>query len=188
MSWEQWVEGFKTFWSQPIPIIGFTVGTVLISLLFFLAKTSFGKKAIRKANDKVEELKSDYIKLKEDTEKLNKNLKDYYEEKMALMNEAKEKEQKIIIAIGESINNKNIKSIINEYKNELKEEKIVISDVVEEKVNETKEQYEQVLNSYESIVDNYKNEFEALKQEYEKQLTELKNKANNVEEIINEGK
>ena len=45
------MEQFIELINQPIPIIGFTIGAVLFFILSIIAKTSIGKKALRKIQD-----------------------------------------------------------------------------------------------------------------------------------------
>ncbi len=60
MDWNSIVEGIKTFFNQPVAIIGCSVGCLLFYTLVFLSKTSFGKKSIRKVNNAFDELKQGY--------------------------------------------------------------------------------------------------------------------------------
>lgn len=130
MNWEQITYNIEQFWNKPIPIIGFTIGTLIIMFLVIFAKTSLGRKSLNYLKTKYIEIQNDFDKVKEyynkaietknelieNKDKYIEELKSMYEEKLALVQINKDKEKEIIIAIGSNINNVKIKKIIEEYK------------------------------------------------------------------------
>ncbi len=130
MNWEQITYNIEQFWNKPIPIIGFTIGTLIIMFLVIFAKTSLGRKSLNYLKNKYSELNDGFNKAKkyyeeaikakdeliENKDKYIEELKSMYEEKLALVQINKDKEKEIIIAIGSNINNVKIKKIIEEYK------------------------------------------------------------------------
>lgn len=121
------VENLKTFWNQPVPIIGFTIGMVIVGILFIVAKTSIGKKALNKIKDINDKLskQNDVLQsqLKDVNNRCNKfvdnvsnitipELKDYYN------NVIKEKYEQIA-----------------EYKNELSKRDGLLGVICENSVN-----------------------------------------------------
>lgn len=167
MSWEQISYNIEQFWNKPIPIIGFTVGAVIVGVLFILAKTSIGRKALNELKKKYNEIidfknsiEDKYNKLIEEKDKLIEEkgkiieeLQHQYDDKLALVQANKDKEKEIIIAIAENINNVKIKKIIEEYKK--LPEITDISEVLEAKKEELednyKTKYEEILKKLEEI-------------------------------------
>lgn len=168
MDWNTIVEGFKVFWSQPVPIIGFTVGTVIIGALSIISKTSIGKKALNslkaKYNDLVNgynEVKKQYDEIIAKKDEIITTMTEEYNNKLALIQANKDKEREVIIALGNCINNVKVKKIIEEY-SQLDE----ITDVSQ-------------------FVDDIKNKYESKYQELLAQIEELKNKFYSIEVIAN---
>jgi len=130
MNWEEISYNIEQFWNKPVPIIGFTIGTLVIMFLVIFAKTSFGRKSLNYLKNKYAELNDGFNKAKEyyeeaikakdeliaNKDKYIEELKSMYEEKLALVQLNKDKEKEIIIAIASNINNVKIKKIIEEYK------------------------------------------------------------------------
>lgn len=156
MNWETIVQKIADFWNMPVPIIGFTVGSVVLGIIWIISKTSFGRKSINWCKNQLKEMKDANDKAKADYEETIK-LKDEiiagltaeYEEKLALVQLNRDKEREIIIAIGEKINNVKIKKIIEEYKNMPTIESI--SDYVQELENKYESKYELLLKRLEEL-------------------------------------
>lgn len=147
MNWEQISYNIEQFWNKPVPIIGFTVGAIIIGVLAILAKTSIGKKSLLYLKKQYNELKEKateafdaYDKLIAQKDEIIDTMKSEYEEKLALIQENKDREREIIIAIGENIHNVKIQKIIEEYKK--LPEIADISEVIESKKIELEEKYE----------------------------------------------
>ena len=86
--WDTFVEGIKTFWNQPIPIIGFTVGALIVGILSIMAKTSIGKKALNEIKRINEGLKTKLLKAEGDLRESQDKLK-------ALSNEVKSRMEEL---------------------------------------------------------------------------------------------
>lgn len=161
--WNNFVSGLEEFWNQPVPIIGFTVGTLIVGFFVIFTKTSLGKKALNWCKTKYEELLVKYNEAKKlyeeviaEKDAIIEELTKMYEEKLALVQLNKDKEKEIIIAIAKNINNVKIKKIIEEY--EKLPEITDISDYVEEikakyeaKESEITEKLNEVLSRLEEL-------------------------------------
>lgn len=121
--WEQVVEKTTAFFDKPVPIIGCTIGFLLITVLTIISKTSFGKKSIRRltelarlTHETVETtLKNVNGKLSEIDEK-QFNIERYLECKLEEQNLYIEKLESLIEEIAGNIRNAKIKALINDYK------------------------------------------------------------------------
>lgn len=90
MTWfDLFIENFSKFWNAPIPIIGFTVGAVILGALALISKTSIGNKALRKLTKMFEDLKAEileYLKMfreyRENREKLEEEMEKRFEKKV----------------------------------------------------------------------------------------------------------
>lgn len=136
MNWDIFVENVKIFWNQPIPIIGFTVGTVVTGILFIIGRTSIGNKALNKIKDinnfiteknniLLESCEEYSKKLKDAEETVKeilakkdeeiKKLKDEYELKLTNYREQLLKQENMIRVICENSVNKKIKDVYEKY-------------------------------------------------------------------------
>lgn len=166
MNWEQITYNIEQFWNKPIPIIGFTIGTLIIMFLVIFAKTSLGRKSLNYLKNKYAELNDDFNKAKkyyeeaikakdeliENKDKYIEELKSMYEEKLALVQINKDKEKEIIIAIGSNINNVKIKKIIEEYKK--LPEITDINAALDEKKKQLESKYEE---KYQEVIEKLNN-------------------------------
>lgn len=169
MDWNQIVEGIKEFWNQPVPIIGFTVGTVIIGVIAILAKTSIGKKALNWMKEKYAELVNGYNETKKQYEEIIKTkdetiakLTEMYNEKLALVQANKDKEREIIIALGNCINNLKVKKIIEEYSQS--KEITDLSDLVDEVKAKYESKYQELLSRLE-VLENERKDSDTVKEE-----------------------
>ena len=156
MNWNEIVEALKEFWNQPVPIIGFTVGTLIIGIIVILSKTSIGTKALNWLKGKYQEMVETNKEMQERYEAIIKtkdefiaSLTQMYEDKLALVQANKDKERDVIIAIGSCINNVKIKKIIEEYKGT--EPVTDISSYTEAIKQEYESKYIEVLNRLEEL-------------------------------------
>ena len=154
MNWEQISYNIEQFWNKPIPIIGFTVGFVVIGILWIIAKTSIGKKALKELRAKYEEatktlkeIKDFYNKVIEEKDNQLKKLTEMYESKLALVQANKEREEKLVLSIAKNINNVKIKKLVEEY------EKLPQIEQVSEIVKIKVEEKEALLKPYEEKLD-----------------------------------
>ena len=122
MNWNELTRIIEEFWNKPVPIIGFTVGAIIIGVLMILEKTSIGKKALKELRAKYEEIKNSADamknvcdKLLDEKDSIIEEMKKEYETKLAIIQEQRNKEKEIIIAVGRNINNVKIQKIIDEY-------------------------------------------------------------------------
>lgn len=174
MEWETIAHNIESFWNKPVPIIGFTIGALVIGAFTILKYTSIGKKAINFFKAKYEELKNKYYdtcnKYDEIIEKKDEQLaklKEMYEEKLALVQANRDKEREVIIAIAENIHNVKIQKIIEEYKNfpEITD----ISEVIESKKAELESiyqaKYEEVLSELNKLKEKAESEIEEAQEE-----------------------
>lgn len=156
MSWDQIVEAIRQFWNQPVPIIGFTVGAVLLAILGIIAKTSIGKKQLNKLKIEINIERDRYAELQK-----------FYESKLQIAEKNKELERQFIYEICENINNVNVKSICEKYKSQF--ENITYDQVVEDAKAQAIKEYE----------DKYKAELttfiESEKERIKSELEEVKN-------------
>ena len=165
MTWfDTFAENLKIFWNQPVPIIGFTVGMVIIGVLFILAKTSVGKKALNKLKQLYYDLKARYevvlevIKdtrrefeeFKEEKEKQIVEIKDAYELKWNQYKGFVEKQDKMIKVICENSPNVKIKKAYEEYSQIPLE--FPFNESVERIKEETRKEYEDRIAALEALV------------------------------------
>lgn len=156
MTWEQISYNIEQFWNKPIPIICFIAVMLIIIFLIIFSKTSFGKKALNELKLKFDVMKNmfdEIIKAKDEIinrkEEIIAEMKQDYEDKLALIQAEKDKEKEVIIAIAQNINNIKIKKIIEEYKHTVSPESI--SELVEEVKKDYESKYEQVLKELEEL-------------------------------------
>lgn len=126
MSWIEvaW-EWLRNFLTHPLPIIGISVGTILIIVWKFISASSFGKKAIAKMNDKCSEYKAEVQSLKDDIKKkdeeIDKLIADANEYRKEIEKVASErydeqaKRDELIIKALSCINNVKVKEVLKEY-------------------------------------------------------------------------
>lgn len=181
MWFEQLKEGITWFCNLPLPIAGFTVGSLIVFVAILFTKTSFGKKLYNKALAKVENAISELKTYKGYADKKCEELKATYEEKLQIVSAKNEKLEKLLVAVSENINNVKVKELVDAYNKESKEI-IAIADVVDDAIIETKEQ---AIKETQSIIEEYKAklqaEFDAKSKELEEQIAKYK-------ELIENGK
>lgn len=161
---DAFIENFKIFWNQPIPIIGFTIGSVIIGLVVVISKTSIGKKAlttivnkfnlvVEKNNLLIEEIKT----LKNQSEEIIKtkneeleNLKNDYEIKLSSYKAELEKQSSLIKIICENSVNKNIKEAFKNY--DINLETLPVNEIIEKAKNEAEKTYNDRLKALEDYI------------------------------------
>lgn len=178
MDWNAFVEGFKTFWNQPVPIIGFTVGTVILGILAIVGKTSIGKKALNKIKEvnsnlsgQLETANLRLIEAKNDLTTLGNDFDRKYEALGKSANEiiaAKEQE------IQELTDGYELK--LSVYKEQMLKQEQLLRTICENSVNKKiKEAYESYsLEDLEAPINEIENRIkEQVKAEYEDRLAKL---------------
>ena len=167
MDWNTFVEGFKEFWNQPVPIIGFTVGMCIVGVVFIIGKTSIGKKAFNKLKSEIKFLEEknkllldsceeyrlklldseSYIKeLIKTKEAEVSQLKADYELLLAPYKEQIAKQDDLLKVVCENNVNKKVKEAYENYRPE------VIDIPVPKIVNQIKAQYEDRLKALEDAI------------------------------------
>lgn len=126
MSWLEvaW-EWLRNFLTHPLPIIGISVGTILIIVWKFIAASGFGKKAIAKMDAKCEEYKAEVASLKseihkkdEEITKLLADAEEYrktIEKAMTYKYDEQASKDELIIKALSCINNVKVKEVVKEY-------------------------------------------------------------------------
>ena len=163
MSWEVIVNGLKEFWAQPVPIIGFSVGTLIIGICTIISKTSFGKRLLNKLKGNVQELSTNVDTFKSDTNAKIEELKSYYEQAMALLEAKKDNTEKLLLAIAEQLHNVKIEELVKEYKANA-QKSLVLDDIVKQKIGEVKEDYDALKSDFLKQQEEVNKLLEALKE------------------------
>ena len=184
MWFESLKEGITWFFSLPLPIAGISVGTAGMFLVIIFTKTSFGKKVYNKALAKVDEAVAKLNNYKAHADKEIEELKEYYEEKLQLVDAKNERVEKFAIAVSENINNKKVKELVDTYC-EKSNEVIAIADIVDDAVIETKEQCykeaEKVISEFEEkLEEKFKEKEKELEEQIEKYKTLCEVKSNEI--------
>lgn len=193
MDWNAFVEGIKEFFAQPVPIIGCTIGALCIAILSILARTSVGKKSLKKLtnlyNDgktKVDGVYNEYQAFKKEKEQQLKQLeseyvyykeqvKKEYENKLAIATSQIDNLRTLLLDISANLHNNKIKEIVESYKENANTEIKGISEIIDKEVDNArityKEQFEQeikcIAENYSKIIEELKNEILGLKEQVE---------------------
>ena len=149
-----WVIEFS---QQPIPIIGVSAGFIL----FLLAKTSLGKKALKFLKNLIVDLKNQLVAFKEETNKELEEQKRFYEEKLALVEYNRKQEREFIVDALSQIHNVGVQHALEQYKSMVSYEKI--SEVVDVEKAKLEKEYEAKFEAF----------TQALIADYEKKIAEL---------------
>lgn len=165
MEWfDTFAENLKIFWNQPVPIIGFTVGTIIIGALFIIGKTSIGKKALNKLKALYEDLKSRYEnalemfyttknefdEFKKEKEEEIKQIGETYELKLNAYKERMVKQDEIIKVLCENSPNKKVKDAFANYSPVSLD--LPLNEAVESIKEETEKEYESRIAALEVLV------------------------------------
>ena len=118
-------EWLREFLLHPLPIIGISVGTVLIIVWKFIAASGFGKKKIAEYKDLVNGYKSEVDSLKENIKKKDEEIdkliadaEEYRKEIEKVSSERYDEQAKrdeLIIKALSCINNVKVKEVLKEY-------------------------------------------------------------------------
>lgn len=156
MNWETIVQKIADFWNMPVPIIGFTVGTVVLGIIWIISKTSFGKKAInwcktqiaamKDANDKAKADYEEALKLKDE---IIEKMKQEYSEELATIEYNRELEREFIINALSQINNVRVKKLVKEFQEKIKPTNI--SEITESIKSEYESKYAELLARLEEL-------------------------------------
>lgn len=170
MWWDQLVENLKIFFNQPVVIAGVTIGTIGVLLFTIIAKTSIGRKSLKKLKEGIAHLqaKHDAVvqeceKFKELTENKIADLVNQYETKLALVVNEKQELEKLVFEIADNIHNEKVKGVVKDYIKKTQEKEVEIETIVTEKLADYKEQ----LINYKAELENiYKEQIEQIKSQF----------------------
>lgn len=194
MSWESIVEWVKDFFNQPVPIIGVSVGLLLLYSLVIFSKTSLGKKALNTLRTKCEEAKKETETIKKEVDEFKERIIKETSEQVSSMKEYYETElkkgeakiavlEKLCISMAELSHNGKIESVVEETKDKLVSCKTDFDFMVEEKVEQTKATYEE---KYETEMKHYKEEVDKVIDEVKKMAEMTENKAKTISADVDE--
>lgn len=155
MSWDQIVNALKDFFSQPVPIIGCTIGALAVLIFGIIKKSSIGKKSLLKLTGLYNDMTSKFELVKLEYDAKYEELKTEYENKLALISNKKDEVEELLLAIAPYIHNAKVQELIEDY-NKHKHSLISISSVVEAKVEETKKYYETLLSELKAEIEKIK--------------------------------
>lgn len=183
--WNEVVANIKDFFNQPVPIIGVTIGFLLIFVLVIFSKTSLGKKVLKKLTSAVHDLVLSFNKFKSETEEKVESLKKEYEEKKSVLESKVAILEKVCLIIAENSHNAKIKEAMEECKEELSICKTDYESLIEEKVKEEKDKIENELKAkyeefYETYLKGQKEKIEQLVEQAENSSQIIQNKANSI--------
>lgn len=179
--WEQAVAWCKDFFNQPVPIIGVSVGLLILYTLVIFSKTSIGKKILRKLTDGYNSLKSEFTSFKDETSKKLEEQKEFYENEIKNIEAKTHEMQSFVLWVAENSTNEKIKEKAETLKKDL------TSNVVayEKELNEEIDSYKDSLKKeYESELKAYKEEFDKIISEYKNLALSVQNNANSVKEEV----
>lgn len=159
MSWDQIVEAIRQFWNQPVPIIGFTVGAVVLAVFGIITKTSIGRKQLNRMKTELKETTKHYDDQYLEFERRYNDLKNYYEEKLQLVEQNRLLERQLLIGVCENINNIKIKEMLDEYQSKF--EVVNFSEIIEQEKKSAVEEYKAEV---ESLVNQLKEEIAKLEE------------------------
>lgn len=151
------------FMNQPVPIISITVGSLLLSILVIITKTSIGKRAIKKFTKQYDELVAGFDNVKNVTTNTYNKLEQYYHDKLAVIQSQYNDLCSLIMVIAENINNVKIKNAVKEFVSKVDLSKKDFEGYVEQRINDAKNYYEQeIVNKYETELLEYKKQLDEL--------------------------
>jgi len=167
MNFDTIVNAIKEFFNQPVPIIGITVGSLLMLILTILSKTSIGQKALRQFKKWYEELKLAFTNYKKESDETLQKVKDYYEEELQKAKSEYNALCKFTMSIASNINNVKVKEALADFEKQIDLSKSDYQGYVESKIEEAKKTYELELQAkYENELNHYKAEFDKLLLDY----------------------
>ena len=168
MNWfDTLVENIKIFWNQPVPIIGFSVGMVIVGACFIISKTQFGKKKlnqlselVKKAVNEMEQCKkalldtnNKFVEYKANKEQEIKDLTNNYETKLSAYKGELDKINGILESICDNSHNVNVKNAYENYvKDKINVDLLPTSEIIKEAENNIKSEYDEKLNSVINLV------------------------------------
>ena len=129
MQWNQVATAIKDFFNQPVPIICCTVGALCVFILTIIAKTSIGKRGLKKLNTKMIALESVIKQFLADLRAEKTKAEQEYQKYIAELEKARleeqhkrEKLEELVLFIAENTHNSKIKEYVKTYNKESNED------------------------------------------------------------------
>lgn len=198
MDWNSIVEGIKTFFNQPIPIIGCTIGFALIFVLTVISKTSIGTRTLKKLNTWYDELKVKYGEFNAQVSGKVEEMQKTYNEQIAVATAKWNEANELIELLVENSHNVKVKEKYQEYKTKISGYATNFENTLQEKVNEKvekienleigalKEQIRELLAELDKVSKNAENEYENIKLQLSNPDTFIELIENKVKEEVKE--
>lgn len=142
MNWNEIVENIKTFFNQPVPIIGCTIGFALIFALVVISKTSIGTRVLKKLTAWYNEIKEKVTAFIQEMTKKAVEMENKYNEQISIAEAKWHKADELLTLIVENSHNVKIKEAYENYKKSIEgyvtDFEIELKAEIEEKVAEIK--------------------------------------------------
>lgn len=142
MNWNEIVENIKTFFNQPVPIIGCTIGFALIFALAVISKTSIGTRVLKKLTAWYNEIKEKVTAFIQEMNKKAVEMENKYNEQISIAEAKWHKADELLTLIVENSHNVKIKEAYENYKKSIEgyvtDFEIELKAEIEEKVAEIK--------------------------------------------------
>lgn len=180
---KQWALAVKDFFNQPVPIIGCTIGFLLITILSILSKTSWGKKSINKVMGSVNTLKSETALKLSETSQMIELVKNEYNEKLALSESKSQEIENLLLNISEQLHNKKIKEYVEEYRKTKDETKLQVNNLVEQSskaIDIKMSEFQEQMNAYKKELEK---QYQEMIEKYQSELAQMQEKLNEKKEI-----
>lgn len=163
MQWEQIVSWFDVTFNKPLPVVGVSLTVIIITAFRLFAKSSFGKKQIRKAEAKAEEVKANFeTKKKEFEDKINEYkeecdkkisaIQEFYETSLAQYQASLDASNELLMCLAENSHNEVVKQKVIEYKTKLASQQTIMT----QKINEVRFEYEKKVKELEDMFNEIK--------------------------------
>ena len=193
MDWAAFCEWFnnvclaiKDFFNQPVPIIGCTIGFLVISILSILSKTSLGKKTLNKALTKIDAVKAETTKkIAFASTKINE-LEEEYKEKLAIAETHSQELEELLLNISEQLHNKKIAELVENYRNAKVETKTAVENIVDKSSRAIDEKLKEITNQMNEYKAQLEESYKEMLENYETELKELQEKLDAKKELTYE--
>lgn len=181
-----WGNAVKDFFNQPVPIIGCTIGFLLITILSILSKTSWGKKSINKVIGLLDNFKKETTTKISNINQMYQDLEKEYNEKLAIAETHNQELENLLLNIGEQLHNKKIKEYVESYRKTKDETKTQVSNLVEQSskaIDIKMGEFQEQMNAYKKELEK---QYQEMVEKYQKELAELQEKANAKKEQLSD--
>lgn len=161
-AFDLFIDKVKDFFNQPIPIIGCSIGFLLVFVLVIFSKTSFGKRWILKLKALIEELKESFRALKKYVEESIATIKSYSETEIKKIEGQYSELSSLIVVIAENSHNIKVKEALLVYKEKADKCKNDFEGYIEDKIAAANDE------KYKSEIEYLKSRIEELVEKVEK--------------------